>query len=1301
MNASMTQGITLSDQQMSFILLNALPTSWQSIAGTILASSTATTPLTPQDLVQRFVNEESRISSPGNSAALTKVAPIKKSYLPKGTSPPYGGQSSSEVTCFYCKKAGHKANECNKKKKDLENAKKGKQGQKKKQHSGSAPQSSNTHVAATLVNGSGSIQEVSAPRVSLYAQSDHICNTNPHWMLDSGATSHSTPHINDFTTYTQHQGVEVEIGDGSIIRSAGIGTILLRSNRGYDLELSNVLDIPDTKSRILSTGKLADKDVIIINDKQSFSLRYKETTIAEGYRRPGGLYWLPLHETQNSAEASTPASASLDIWHLRMGHLSKRALKQNAPKAVNGLNIDSSPVEEKPCHGCELGKSSHLPFPSSSKRASSPLEIVHSDLVGPLQCKSIQGNTYFATFLDDFSKTVVVIFLKAKSEFKHAFEIYKAWAEKQLNAQMKCLHSDRGGEYVNKDLRAILDASGIEHMLTMPHSPQQNGRAERFNRTIMEKGTSMLHHAGLSLGFWQVAVEAAVHIYNCTPSRSNNWRTPLERWDSTIPDVSYFRVFGCKAYYHVPEGNQRKLDPKAREAVFVGYEPHSKGYRLWDSRSHSFVSSRDVTFDEGTFPSRTAVAKQSKDNISPLQKVLPSDQVVFNGDSSQPPPAPATMPQAPAQGQPTQQADSSDSEPSTPPNNPLYQTPDQSIYQTPRSQPLEPSSPPRRTRNLRTRRNDLPSFPVTQPSFRWNISPRANRRDSAIAEDLELDLPVAPRRSGRTRRPNPRYNIEDFDLDFEQGSSRLGVTQLLNAAGVPYRDPYTFKEAMSSVDAEAWLEVCQYELDALAKLKVWTLTDLPKGHKVVKNKWVFKKKADGRFRARLVAKGFTQIEGVDFDETFSPVARFESLRLLLALAALEDWEIHQMDVKSVFLHGVLDEEIYMEQPQGFITPRTETKVCRLKKAIYGLKQASRAWNLQFHGVLISLGFKRMHADAGIYVCHQHGGVGLLVVVLYVDDITIMGSSLEDVRQLKSSLSSRYEMTDLGEIQSYLGMRISRDRSQKRLEIDQSGYIKDVLDRFGMADANPHPTPLPAGADAHLVKFSTQAASADIKHYQSLIGSLLYVQIGTRPDISFAVSRLVQYAANPSPQHLRLAKYVLAYLSGMSDLRLCYDGANGDGLHGYSDSSLADQTDDRHSTSGYVYILMNGAISWSSRKQKTVAQNTTEAEYMAMTDAANQAAWYRSFLAELGYTVDDPIPLHGDNKGAIDLALNPVTGRRSKHIDIRHHVIREYIENGYISLVRTPTEEMVADGFTKSLPCAPFRQLNADMGLINA
>jgi hypothetical protein len=274
------------------------------------------------------------------------------------------------------------------------------------------------------------------------------------------------------------------------------------------------------------------------------------------------------------------------------------------------------------------------------------------------------------------------------------------------------------------------------------------------------------------------------------------------------------------------------------------------------------------------------------------------------------------------------------------------------------------------------------------------------------------------------------------------------------------------------------------------------------------------------------------------------------------------------------------------------------------------------------------------------------------------------------------------MTDLGEIDSYLGVSIARNRSLKLLEIDQSRYIREIVSRFGMSDSNPAHTPLPLGAETHLVQYEEQASASEIKAYQQVIGSLLYVQIGTRPDISFTVSHLVQYASNPSPQHMRLAKYVLAYLNGTADLRLRYDGARGEGLHGYSDSSLGDQADDYHSTSGYVFLLANAAISWCSRKQKTVTQSTTQAEYMALAEAANQARWYRSFLMELGYEVSDPIPLHGNNKGAVDLVLNPVTGRRSKHIPIKHHAIHEYVENGHIELIRTSTNDMLADGLTK-------------------
>jgi hypothetical protein len=516
-------------------------------------------------------------------------------------------------------------------------------------------------------------------------------------------------------------------------------------------------------------------------------------------------------------------------------------------------------------------------------------------------------------------------------------------------------------------------------------------------------------------------------------------------------------------------------------------------------------------------------------------------------------------------------------------------------------------------------------------------------------------------------------------------------------ATTEYSDPLTFREAMESALADDWRDACQYEIDALAKNGTWTLVELPSGRKAVKSKWVFKHKSDGRFRARLVAKGFTQIFGIDYDETFSPVARFESLRLLVALAALEDWEIHQMDVKSAFLNGLLDEEIYMEQPQGFIDPDHPHKVCKLNKAIYGLKQASRAWNLQFHGVLLDLGFARTHSDAGVY--HRQDDGGMVIIILYVDDITILGDNLKCVNEVKSFLSNRYEMTDLGEIDSYLGVRIKRDRSSKRIEIDQSKYVLEIVNRFGLSDANPARTPLPTGADVYLEKYKGEASSADIKLFQQMIGSLLYVQIGTRPDISFAVSRLAQYASNPSPDHIRLAKYVLRYLKGTSDLKLLYDGGRRNGLYGYSDSSWGDDPDDRHSTAGYVFLMADAAISWCSRKQRTAAQSTTEAEYMGLADAGNQAAWYAMFLEELGYDVRDPIPLHGDNKGSVDLALNPVTGRRSKHIPIRYHAIRGYVEHEQIELIRTPTEEMLADGLTKPLAQTKLKPFVSGLGLI--
>jgi hypothetical protein len=626
----------------------------------------------------------------------------------------------------------------------------------------------------------------------------------------------------------------------------------------------------------------------------------------------------------------------------------------------------------------------------------------------------------------------------------------------------------------------------------------------------------------------------------------------------SIELLSALRSLINKGYMHVPADKCRKLDAKAIEVTLVGFEPGAKGYQLWDKQTHSVRLSRDVTFDESSFPSQKGVETHPAP-IPPVPVIAapnPAARPPFHIEYPVRAPSPTH-----SQSSAEDVEDLLDPRPSTPPS----------------VKPLPPPNTPRTPKQDRP----APTSPLPHPSAMHikhePVSPGQDMPESFTdriqRSEMLCEMDNAPRQSMCVPVPNPRYYNTD---NVAIRGRRLGYAELLAAAYIG-RDPASYSEAMRSADADQWSEVCQYEIDALAKNGTWELVDLPPGRKAVKSKWVFTLKADGRYCTRLMAKGFMQIPGVDFDETFSPIACFESLHMLLALAALEDWHIHQMDVKSAFLNGVLNEEIFMEQPQGFIITGSETQVCRLCKAIYGLKQASHQWNLQFHGVLTGLGFKQTYADAGVYVCHQQEGDGPLFVILYVDDITILGASLQAVQRLKSDLSTCYEMSDLGEIESYLGIHIMHDHAHKQLEIDQSGYLSDVLERFGMADASPHNTPLPTGADEHLKKFDGQATASDIKHYQSLIGSLLYLQIGMRPDILFAVSRLAQYTANPSPQHLRLAQYVLSYLVGTVDTHLVYDGASGDGLHGYSDSSLGDQADDRHSTSGYVFLLANGPL----------------------------------------------------------------------------------------------------------------------------
>lgn len=486
-------------------------------------------------------------------------------------------------------------------------------------------------------------------------------------------------------------------------------------------------------------------------------------------------------------------------------------------------------------------------------------------------------------------------------------------------------------------------------------------------------------------------------------------------------------------------------------------------------------------------------------------------------------------------------------------------------------------------------------------------------------------------------------------------------------------------------------------------MKTWHLVDRPKHKNIVKCRWTYVLKLDGRYKARLVAKGFTQIYGIDYEETFSPVARFESIRFLIAHAALEDWEIESMDVTLAYLNGILEEEIYMEQPPGFEVRGQEKKVCRLDRSIYGLKQSARVWYFLFAKFLKKeCGFQVINSDSGVYVLRQRNGEGIeLILIVYVDDLLIMGKEMSKINALKKKFLQRFRMKDLGAVDSYLGIRIRRDRPNKRIFIDQQSYIDEAIEKFRMKDAKSVRTPFPSGLQ--LQESKTECPRETRTLYQSIIGTILYIALGTRPDICFAVTRLSRYNANPSEAHLSAARYVLRYLKSTSTMKITYEGNSMADYLSYSDSDWAADRDDRHSTSGFVLMLATGAVSWRSRRQKTVALSSADAEYMELSDLSRQLAWIINFSEEIQYPSTNAIPMCVDNQSAIFIASNPVNESKTKHIAIRYHYIREFLEkddDGKLKakLYYVPTEEQVADLFTKGLSYEKTLKFRKAMGL---
>ncbi|KAM0925571.1 hypothetical protein ACQ4PT_004106 [Festuca glaucescens] len=460
-------------------------------------------------------------------------------------------------------------------------------------------------------------------------------------------------------------------------------------------------------------------------------------------------------------------------------------------------------------------------------------------------------------------------------------------------------------------------------------------------------------------------------------------------------------------------------------------------------------------------------------------------------------------------------------------------------------------------------------------------------------------------------------------------------------------EPANFVEASK---VPSWKHAMDEELKAIESNGTWTLVTQPPNHKPIGLKWVYKLKKDTqgavvKHKARLVAKGYVQRQGVDYEEVFAPVARLETVRLLLALAAQEDWKVHHMDVKSTFLNSDLTEEVYVEQPIGYEKKGEEEKVYKLKKALYGLKQAPRAWNSKLDQCLVSLGFKRCPLEHAVYT--KSSKDSNLLVGVYVDDLIITGDNTQEIEGFKAQMKKKFSMSDLGLLSYYLGIEVKQNSGE--ISLCQSAYAVKLLDKCGMADCNVVQVPMD---QRHKLSKISSNPPVDTTTYRSIVGSLRYL-VHTRPDLAYSVGIVSRFMENPTTEHMSAIKQILRYVKGTINLGCTYKNRKERlVLHGYSDSDMAGDVDDRKSTSGMVFYLGPNPISWNSQKQKVVALSSCEAEYIAASTAACQGVWLRRLLADLAKKEVQKVSLKIDNQAAISLCKNPVHHERSKHIDTR-------------------------------------------------
>jgi len=1046
------------------------------------------------------------------------------------------------------------------------------------------------------------------------------------WVVDSGASHHMTGGEEAMTRLGPCDPVKITLANGKVHTATKSGTVefdALVEGDTVRMTLEDVLAVPGLAVSLLSVATVVDRGFEVTFHKSGVHIAKAGRIVAEGAYH-GDVCVVSVPEGAATATGRAHAAVTARTWHRRFAHAGPDTLAR-VPQAVTGMKATPAFLRRQggvSCAPCMRGKMSRLSFPVSTTRTTRPLELVHTDVCGPMDVKTPGKDRFQVVVIDDYSRYRVVVPVASKGLAKNVVMATLNQWETELGAKVKTIRRDGGDEYAGASMREWLEAKGIQTQRSVRYSPEQNGVAERYNGVLQERVLASLADSNLDKKWWAEAGKAVNYVNNRIPSRGQH-KTPYELFHGKAPDVGNLRVFGCRVWVHVPSATRKKMGDKGVPGTFMGYADGSKAYRVLVGGR--IVISRDVRFDEdvggdgdaGPHGVEPAGVASIDDAVAAARRVTGTPQLDEEGVVSSGSESGSTSGTSTHDG-------------------------------------------------------------VRGSGSRGTESPMGGG-----------DPCTGPRRSTRRRQGGGR------PLWDEDGGFIGGVGTSL-AAMPQDPDKMRIHQARKAADWTEFDKAVKREVDSLWDNGTWELVDLPPGKKVTGTQMLCERKrgADGevtRHKGRFVVRGDTQQAMVDYGETWAPVARHATLRAILAKCAAERLVICQLDVETAFLHGVMEEEVYVRQPQGY-ERGDATKVCRLVKALYGLKQASRAWYKRLAEALMAGGLKATDADPCLFVGSVNEEV--CYVLVYVDDLLLASASPGAVEATKRHTMATFKSREMGEPSYFLGMHIQRDVAAGVLRLGQRQYAMEVLARFNMANSNAARLPMPVGA--RLQKDGKELDTQGKARYQELVGCLLYLATCTRPDISFAVGRLARFVSAPTQAHWGAGKAVLRYLQGTKDLGIEYGKASE--LTAYHDADYAADVDTRRSTTGAVFLFNGGAISWTSKQQKSVATSTTEAEYMAASMAAKEAVWLQRLLGELG-NEQASVEMRCDSQGAVAMMRNPVSSPRTKHIDVAFHFVREMVEVGNLTVCNVSTSDMRADVLIKALPINGHVKCREDMGLV--